>query len=333
MGHTKENSATYLLVSNFKGSMKLNRFVRYLGLNIELSKSAIIEDGTHKIFKTPSVKVDGEPDMFICDEKEKVLILIENKISINRGLSSAQESEDGYTAIIKDYLNDGYNAHLIFLVPEGYLQIQKIYNLIKNHNEYVHVITWDKFFDNFDNDKELEPIKRALQAIEIDGIDLEEDFFNNTVDFSLVSPTIIKNVELVDNYLAQLIYDACAYSQNGRKSLWKGDNTGDWQRPRIKNWASELGYTDYCDSPCVEIKFQDDKNYYMVAGYDYIQQRFCVYIRNYTNDKTTVEYCNEIQLPLGLTKSYYAIKDKYCEQLHDFIQKIQSSARTNKNLK
>ena len=72
MGHTKENSATYILVSNFKGSMRLQAFIGYLGLSdIKLSKNAILEDGTHRLFDTPSVKVQGQPDMYILDNKQK----------------------------------------------------------------------------------------------------------------------------------------------------------------------------------------------------------------------------------------------------------------------
>ena len=83
MGHTRENSATYILVSNFKGSMRLNAFIRYLGISdIKLSKNAVLEDGTHRNFDTPSVKVQGQPDMYILDNTQKKLILIENKVKL-----------------------------------------------------------------------------------------------------------------------------------------------------------------------------------------------------------------------------------------------------------
>lgn len=334
MGHTKENSATYLLVSNFKESMKLKSFVQYLGLDIKLSKSAVIEDGTHRDFNTPSVRFVCEPDMFVIDETNKVLILIENKVKDDRELEESQISEGGYLAIVKDYINNGYDAHLVFLVPTNYLYINDIKSLIKKNREIVHLITWDQFFNNFDNDRELEPIKRALKAIEIDGIDIEDDLLNRVVDFSLISPSIKINEDFAEYYIGNLIVDACDYSSNGRKALWKGDNVVKWQRPRRNEWVdTALGYTEYCDSPCIEILFQNDELFYMVAGYDYIQQRFCVYIQNYKNKKSIVEYCNDIQLPIGLVKSYDVLKSKYCEQLHDFIQSVQSKAKTNKELK
>ena len=335
MGHTQENSATYLLVSNFNESMKLKAFVSYLGLeNIKLSKNAVIENGTHHLFNTPSVKIPGEPDMYILDNTNKNLILIENKVKVDRELEPPQQSEDGYYAIIKDYINDGYNAHLVYLVPREYWYTEEIKKLIKKHPDNIHIITWDKFFDNFDTDTELAPIKKAIQAIEIDGIDLEQEFFDQPVDLSLVSPTIKKNEALADYYIGQLIYDACDYSNGNKKNLWKGEKVKTWQRPRIDAWLQEdLLCTEYCDSPCVEIIFHNDENFYMAAGYDYIQQRFCVFIENYHNKKFTVEYCNEIQLPIGLVKSYYALKSKFVEQLHDFIQTIQSGAKNNKALK
>lgn len=332
MGHTKENSATYILVSNFKGSMRLQAFVGYLGLpDIKLSKNAVFEDGTHYIFNTPSVKVQGEPDMYILDKSKKVLILIENKIKEDRTLEPAQTSENGYLAIIKDYIADGYDARLVYLIPENYYYLSDLEKLKNKHTE-ISIVTWNNFFNEFDTDTELQPVKKAIQAIDIDGIEKEEDSFNQEVDFSLISPTIKKNEDLADYYIGQLIYDACDYDENNRKKLWK-PNSGKWQRPRRdKTWANEITYSEYCDSPCIEIVLQNDDKIYMVVGYDYIKQSFCVYIQNQKNGKNTVEYSNDISLPLGITKSYYALKNSLCEKLHDFIAKEQKNILSNPNL-
>lgn len=335
MGHTRENSATYILVSNFKGSMRLNAFIRYLGISdINLSKNAILEDGTHRNFDTPSVKVQGQPDMYILDNTEKKLILIENKVKLDRKLEPAQTSEDGYLAILKDYVANGYDARMVFLIPENYSYEQELKDICDKHSE-VTIVTWKFFFKKFDNDIELQPIKKAIQAIEIDGIEEEEDFLNQVVDFSLISSTIKKNEDLADYYLGQLLADACDYCENGKKKLWKNGGSRDkWQRPRRdKTWANALSYTEYCDSPCIEVIIQNDEKIYMVAGYDYIKQKFCVYIQNKKNCKSTVEYSNDISLPLGLTNSYYALKNSLCEKLHDFIENEQKQISTNPNLK
>ena len=333
MGHTKENSATYILVSNFKGSMRLQAFIGYLGLSdIKLSKNAVLEDGTYRFFNTPSVKVQGQPDMYILDNKQKKLILIENKVTVDRKLEPAQTSEDGYLAILKDYVANGYDARMVYLVPENYRFKSELKEICKKHSE-VSIITWKDFFNEFDNDLELQPVKKAIQAIEIDGIEKEEDFFNQEVDFSLISPTIKKNEDLADYYIGQLIADACDYSENNKKKLWKpGGGWNKWQRPRRDNtWVDELSYTEYCDSPCIEVILQNDDKVYMVAGYDYIKQKFCVYIEK--NDKSTVVYSNDISLPLGITKSYYALKNSLCEKLHDFIEKEQKRIPSNPDLK
>ena len=335
MGHTRENSATYILVSNFKGSMRLNAFIRYLGISdIKLSKNAVLEDGTHRNFDTPSVKVQGQPDMYILDNTQKKLILIENKVKIDRSLEPAQTSEDGYLAILRDYIANGYDARMVFLVPENYYFEQDLNEICKKHSE-VTIVTWKTFFTEFDDDIELQPVKRAIQAIEIDGIEEEEDFLNQEVDFSLISPTIKKNEDLADYYIGQLIADACDYSENGKNKLWKKGGAWDkWQRPRRdKTWADALSYTEYCESPCIEVIIQYDDKIYMVAGYDYIKQKFCVYIQNQKNWKSTVEYSNDISLPLGLTKSYYALKNSLCEKLHDFIENEQKRIYSNPELK
>ena len=315
--------------------MRLNAFIRYLGISdIKLSKNAILEDGTHRNFDTPSVKVQGQPDMYILDNTQKKLILIENKVKVDRNLEPAQTSEDGYLAILKDYAANGYDARMVFLIPENYYYEQELKDICDKHSE-VTIVTWKSFFIEFDDDIELQPIKKAIQAIEIDGIEEEEDFLNQVVDFSLISSTIKKNEDLADYYLGQLLADACDYSENGRKKLWKkGEARNKWQRPRRdKTWANELSYTEYCDSPCIEVIIQNDEKIYMVAGYDYIKQKFCVYIQNKKNWKSTVEYTNDISLPLGLTNSYYALKNSLCEKLHDFIENEQKQISTNTNLK
>lgn len=333
MGHTKENSATYILVSNFKGSMRLQAFIGYLGLSdIKLSKNAILEDGTHRLFDTPSVKVQGQPDMYILDNKQKKLILIENKVTVNRKLEHAQTSEDGYLAILKDYIADGYDARMVYLVPENYHFESELKEICNRHSE-VSIVTWKDFFNEFDNDIELQPVKKAIQAIEIDGIEKEEGLFNQEVDFSLISPTIKKNEDLADFYIGQLIEDACEYSEDNKKKLWKTGG-GKWQRPRRdKTWVYDLSYTEYCDSPCIEVIVQDDDKVYMVAGYDYIKQKFCVYVYIRENNKSTVVYSNDISLPLGITKSYYALKNNLCEKLHDFIENEQKRIPSNPDLK
>lgn len=335
MGHTKENSATYILVSNFKGSMRLQAFIGYLGLSdIKLSKNAILEDGTHRLFDTPSVKVQGQPDMYILDNKQKKLILIENKVTVNRELKPAQTSEDGYLAILKDYIADGYDARMVYLVPENYHFESELKEICNRHSE-VSIVTWKDFFNEFDNDIELQPVKKAIQAIEIDGIEEEEGVLNQEVDFSLISPTIKKNEDLADYYIGYLIADACDYSENNKKKLWKNGGGWDkWQRPRRdKTWVYDLSYTEYCDSPCIEVVIQKDDKVYMVAGYDYIKQKFFVYVYIQKNDKSTVVYSNDISLPLGITKSYYALKNSLCEKLHDFIENEQKRIPSNPDLK
>lgn len=335
MGHTRENSATYILVSNFKGSMRLQAFVGYLALSdIKLSKKAVFEDGTHRIFDTPSVKIQGQPDMYILDTTNKILILIENKVKVDRNLEPAQTSEDGYLAIVKDYIANDYDARMVYLIPEDYWYRQDLEGICKKHSE-VSIVTWNAFFNAFDNDLELQPVKKAIQAIEIDGIEKEEDFLNQEVDFSLISPTMIKNHNLAEYYIGQLIADACEYSENNRKKLWKNGGAWEkWQRPRSdRTWADSLSYTEYCDSPCVEVIIQADDKIYMIAGYDYIKQKFCVYIQNKKNWKSTVEYSNDLSLPLGITQSYYALKNSLCEKLHDFIESEQKRISSNPNLR
>lgn len=332
MGNTRENSATYLLVSNFQGTMFINTFLRYLNLsNINISNNAVFEDGTHRIFETPSMKVRGQPDMYILDNSKKILVIIENKVKKDRELENAQISKDGYFAIIQDYIADGYDAKMVYLIPENY-KYESLLRTTFADNDEVSIITWNKFFDNFDNDLLLQPIKKAIQAIDIDGIEKEENILTHEVDFSLISPTIRINEDIADFYIKKLLEDSCKFSENNKRNLLKID-TLKIQRPRKDNWwFNQLTYTEYCDSPCIEIVIQDDDEIYMVAGYDYIKQDFCVYIKNKKNNKVIVEYSNEISLPKGIIKSYYALKNSLCEKLHDFIEREQNSIPNNPNL-
>lgn len=333
MGHTKENSATYLLTSNFKGSMRINAFVRYLGLNINLSKYAILEDGTHKSFDTESVKLTSEPDMFILDDTNKVLILIENKVKIDRELEESQTSEDGYLAILKDYSKLGYSTFLYYLVPKQYYFLNLLNEVCKKHKN-VKVLDWNTFLDNFDTDEELVPVKRAIQAIQIDGVELEDDLYNRPIDFGVLAAGIIKEQKKAELYIGQLIYDACEGIDEERKSLWgKGKKVGAWQYVRSDIWDSDTNYSSYTDVPCIEIIINNDDKYYIVCGYDLIHHKFCLYIQNCKNWKSIVIQNSKLSLPFGDIKSYYAIKDKLQIELYDFISENIKSVNSIKELK
>ncbi len=320
MGHTKENSATYLIVSNFKGSMRTKAFVQYLGLDIKLSKNALLEDGTHKTFDTPSVKITSEPDMYILDDKNKILILIENKVKVDRELEESQTSEDGYLAILKDYTEQGYQTFLCYLIPQGYYYQKELEKICKKHSN-VQIIDWNNFLDNFDTDDELKPVKKAIESIQIDGVELEEDDFNRPVNFGILSATIRKEQKKAELYIGYLLFDVCNGLDGKIAPLWyEGNPDRKWGHPRYDIWDSDTNYAFYEESPAIEIKIRDDTKYYIVCGYDLIKNKFCLWIKNKQNGKFCTRYNNTIQLPFGEIKSYYAIKEMLQEQIYNFIK-------------
>lgn len=318
MGHTKENSATYLLVSNFKGSMRTKAFVQYLGLDIKLSKNAILEDGTHKRFDTKSVTINSEPDMYILDDTKKILILVENKVKVDRELEESQTSENGYLAILKDYTEMGYQTFLYYLIPKGYYYFNELKKVCKKH-ENVRVIEWNAFLENFDTDDELKPVKKAIEAIQIDGVELEEDIYNRPVNFGILSASVRKEQKKAELYLWKLIYDVCEGLDGKYPKLWnEGKNVGNWNLPRYTTWDDETDYSSYEESPALEIIIRNDDKYYIVCGYDLIKNKFCLWIQNNKNGKSCIRYNNDISLPFGEIKSYYALKNILQEQLYDY---------------
>ncbi len=318
MGHTKENSATYLLVSNFKGSMRTKALVQYLGLDIKLSKNAILEDGTHKRFDTESVKINSEPDMYILDNAKKILILIENKVKIDRELEESQTSEKGYIAILKDYEKMGYQTFLYYLIPNNYKYRKELDAICKKH-ENVKIIDWNAFLENFDNDEELKPVKKAIEAIQIDGVELEEDIYNRPVNLGILSASIRKEQKKAELYLCQLIYDVCEGLDGKHPKLWnEGKYVGNWEHLRYTTWDGDTDYSSYGVSPALEIIIRNDSKYYIVCGYDLIKNRFCLYVENKKNEKNCIRYDNDISLPFGEIKSYYALKNLFQEQLYEY---------------
>ena len=333
MRHTKENSATYLLVSNFKGSMRTKAFVQYLGLDIKLSKNALLEDGTHKTFDTPSVKITSEPDMYILDDKNKILILIENKVKVDRELEKSQTSEDGYLAILKDYTEQGYQTFLYYLIPQGYYYQKELEKICKKHSN-VQIIDWNNFLDNFDTDDELKPVKKAIESIQIDGVELEEDIYNRSVNFGILSASIRKEQKKAELYLWQLLYDICDGLGGKYTKLWSdGKKVGDWNLPRYTQWDDETDYSSYDVSPALEIIIRNDDKYYIVCGYDLIKNKFCLWIQNNQNEKACTRYNNDISLPFGEIKSYYALKNLLQEQLYNYYSEELKNVRNIPELK
>ena len=185
----------------------------------------------------------------------------------------------------------------------------------------VQIIDWNTFLDNFDTDEELKPIKKAIEAIQIDGVELEEDDLNRPVNFGIFSASIRKEQKKAELYIVYLLFDVCNGLDGKITPLWFKDNLDwKWDHPHYDIWDSDTNYAFYEESPAIEIKIRNDDKYYIVCGYDLIKNRFCLWLKNKKNGKSSTRYNNTIQLPFSEIKSYYAIQNLLQEQLYNFIK-------------
>ena len=106
-------------------------------------------------------------------------------------------------------------------MPKDYQELETLRAVEETH-ENVKIATWNDFFDQFDNDDELKAIKKSLNAANIDGVQVEEDYYSQAVDFGLISPSIIKNNQIAFCYIAQVIV---------RWHLQAGLYRHSWKRP------------------------------------------------------------------------------------------------------